>query len=529
MKLLLLLHTVRYLKFKQIAYQLLYRIYTVRYKHFQLNNVAEIPKTKLYGFIEKKECFDVAKRTFSFINITAPFASWNETTYGTLWTYNLNYMDWLCQKNMDFNIGSVWIDKFIADLLENKYGLDSYPIALRSINWIKFIIKNEQQLTWEQRKRWNDSLYSQIKMLSKKLEYHLLGNHLLEDLFALYFSSIYFHDEDMFQCSSSLLSKELDEEILNDGGHFEQSPMYHCILLDRLLDCYNISSKNIYFNGQEKMNVFLLHKAQKMLGFLQVIKYSDDTIPLLNDSSYDIAPTPQELFDYADRLSINHFCNVDLSDSGYRKYSIGSMEAIVDVGDIKAHYQPGHTHADTFNFELRINGRPYIVDTGISTYNKTKRRQYERSTSAHNTVIIMNKDSSEVWGGFRVGKRAKVWVLEETHMSIKAFHNGFSKFGKHYRTFEMRDNEFFIHDHISSNYLAKSILHLAPSEQIICIENKCITTTNGQIFVEGAKKINVLDERISIRYNQFKHIKKIEILFNNNLTIGIHSIYKINN
>lgn len=33
-------------------------------------------------------------------------------------------------------------------------------------------------------------------------------------------------------------------------------------------------------------------------------------------------------------------------------------------------YIPGHAHADTFNYELRIDGVPFIVDTGISTYNK---------------------------------------------------------------------------------------------------------------------------------------------------------------
>ncbi len=38
----------------------------------------------------------------------------------------------------------------------------------------------------------------------------------------------------------------------------------------------------------------------------------------------------------------------------------------------------------------------------FSTYNKTARRQYERSTSAHNTVTVGNKDSSEV-GRFPYG------------------------------------------------------------------------------------------------------------------------------
>ena len=53
----------------------------------------------------------------------------------------------------------------------------------------------------------------------------------------------------MYDKASCLLYKELDEQILPDGSHYEQSPMYHCILLDRLLDCYNASINR----GHEKM------------------------------------------------------------------------------------------------------------------------------------------------------------------------------------------------------------------------------------------------------------------------------------
>ena len=35
----------------------------------------------------------------------------------------------------------------------------------------------------------------------------------------------------MYDKASCLLYKELDEQILPDGSHYEQSPMYHCILL----------------------------------------------------------------------------------------------------------------------------------------------------------------------------------------------------------------------------------------------------------------------------------------------------------
>ncbi len=146
-------------------------------------------------------------------------------------------MDWLCQEEASRETGEKWIDKFIADLPSNRVGLAPYPIALRGINWVKFISIHYDAIPDSKRQRWNDSLYAQYRLLSRRLEYHLEGNHLLENAYSLFIASIYFADRRLYKKSSKLLIKELDEQILPDGAHFEQSPMYHCILLDRLLDC----------------------------------------------------------------------------------------------------------------------------------------------------------------------------------------------------------------------------------------------------------------------------------------------------
>jgi uncharacterized heparinase superfamily protein len=38
-----------------------------------------------------------------------------------------------------------------------------------------------------------------------------------------------------------IINDELNEQVLNDGGNFERSPMYHSIFLEDLLDLINIS------------------------------------------------------------------------------------------------------------------------------------------------------------------------------------------------------------------------------------------------------------------------------------------------
>ena len=406
-----LFRTIRYLRFPQVFYQVKYRLIKPAYKVYVAPK-GNIPQLKT-GPIEKARCLEGGK--FTFLNLEHQFAGWNFTDNGMLWAYNQNYFDWINQEGIAPQECCYWIDKFIEKLPTNRIGLDPYPIALRSINWVKFFCRYPDYAT----KQRLDSLYSQLRLLEKKLEYHLLGNHLLEDAYALYIGAVFFNDERLLKKAEKLLLSQLKEQILPDGAHYEQSPMYHCILLDRLLDCINIRKTDA-----------LVKYATQMLGHLESMVWEEGDIPMLNDSAYEIAPTAPAIFDYAKRLDIK-WSPIPMKECGYRKLQSEHLEAIVDVGNITAAYQPGHTHADTFNYELRVDGTSFVVDTGISTYNKTERRQLERSTIAHNTVSVNGGNSSEVWGGFRVGRRATVSdvrsLTDDGRGSVEACHNGFGK------------------------------------------------------------------------------------------------------
>ena len=488
----LLLRTVVHLRPKQVVYQVKNRLVKPVYK------ALEAPTVKVSGFktepIPKYKSLE--NETFTFLNLSHEFAGWDFNEFGNLWTYNQNYFDWLNQEGMASEEGCKWIDLFNSQLstLGSQLSLDPYPIALRSINWVKFFCRYPECATRERL----DSLYSQLRLLEKKLEYHLLGNHLLEDAYALYIGAAYFSDEWLQKKAKKMLLGQLGEQILPDGAHYEQSPMYHCILLDRLLDCINIGER-MAVNGAE-----LRKYAERMLGHLESIVWDDGSIPLLNDAAYGIAPTSEQLFDYAKRLDIK-WKPIAMKECGYRKMKKERMEAVVDVGNITATYQPGHTHADTFNYELRIDGKPFIVDTGISTYNKNDRRQLERSTIAHNCVSPNGQNSSEVWGGFRVGRRAVVEIEGQSSDEVTASHDGFGKPCK--RRFAMTDEGFVVEDWYDGE--AVSYVHLAEG------------VDPERIHVDEALDIKVKPWKYSTEYNRFHDGKVMEICFNGHLKYSI--------
>ena len=477
----LLLRTIRYLKPNQIWYQILYRLKEPKYLNLEAS-VADIPHL-IAETVVKCTCFE--GQTFTFLNQSHEFSGWNCTGNGMLWAYNQNYFDWINQERISPDDCCRWIDKFIVELPDNHVGLDPYPTALRTINWIKFFSRCPECATKERL----NSLYSQIRHLERRLEYHLLGNHLLEDAYALFIGACYFNDGRLKRKAKRLLMSQLEEQILPDGAHYEQSPMYHCILLDRLLDYVNIADS--------ESRVELKKYAVRMLGHLESIVWNDKTIPLLNDAALNIAPTPEELFEYAKRLKLE-WTGIPMVESGFRKMRNGRIEAVVDVGNIMATYQPGHSHADALTYELRIDGGPVVVDTGISTYDKTPRRQYERSTSAHNCVVVEGQDSDEVWGGFRVGNRCKVSIIKERANLVEASHDGFGMECR--RTFEVKDGMFIVEDRYEGD--AVSYIHLAHGVGL------------DRVTVDGASSIEILDTKYSVEYKRFVDNKTIAIHFN---------------
>jgi uncharacterized heparinase superfamily protein len=58
------------------------------------------------------------------------------------------------------------------------------------------------------------------------------------------------------------------------------------------------------------------------------------------------------------------------------------------------------------SYELSLDGKRFIVDTGVYEYAIGEKRHYCRSTRAHNTVMVDTCDQSQIWASFRVAQRA---------------------------------------------------------------------------------------------------------------------------
>lgn len=133
--------------------------------------------------------------------------------------------------------------------------------------------------------------------------------------------------------------------------------------------------------------------------------------------------------------------------------------ALLDVARVGPDYLPGHAHADSLSFELSVFGRRLLVNGGTSCYGMSAERLRQRGTAAHNTVVVDGLDSSEVWGGFRVARRAHPHGLQVRADGqgavVRCSHDGYRwlpGLPRHTRQWALHATELVVDDELAGDY-----------------------------------------------------------------------------
>ncbi len=375
---------------------------------------------------------------FRFLSVERDLVApddWNRSDWPRLWRYNLHYFDDLVAQGAAARASwhRALIERWIAENPPGHgTGWEPYPTSLRIVNWVKWALSGNVLALGAL-----DSLAIQTRWLRSRLEHHLLGNHLWANAKALVFAGAFFDGDEAARWrveGLALLRRELSEQILPDGGHFERSPMYHATLLEDLLDLVQLGARWPGLVGETELTGWRA-TAQRMLHWLRVMTHPDGEIAFFNDAAFGIAPDLAALQAYARDLGLP-VDDAPLADleplpqSGYVRLQSGPAVLIADVAPIGPDYLPGHAHADTLSFELSLHGRRALVNSGTSNYVADAERLRQRGTAAHNTVIVDDENSSEVWSSFRVARRARPldvqWLREpDGVLRLQAAHDGY--------------------------------------------------------------------------------------------------------
>lgn len=431
---------------------------------------------------------------------------WNASRLPRLWLYHLHYFDDLNAEDASDRIH--WhrnlMDRWIAENPPARgVGWEPYPLSLRIVNWIKWALAGngiDDAL--------RHSLAVQVRILSRTVEWHLLGNHLFANAKALVFAGCFFDGNeanDWLRCGMEILAREIPEQILADGGHFERSTMYHALVLEDMLDLVNVTTAfaDAVSPPWRAVVADWLGRIGPMRAWLAAMCHPDGEIGLFNDAAIGIAPGPSEIERYAADLGLGPTEPISLGvrhlkQSGYLRVAQDEMVALIDVAPVGPDYLPGHAHADTLTFELSVFGQRVFVNSGTSCYGLGAERTRQRGTAAHNTVVVDGRDSSEVWAGFRVARRARpqgLQVLCENGVKVVCSHNGYRRLpGRpvHTRQWLFDGTSLVVEDRVSGRFgRAEARFHLHPR---ITPEARADHLT-GRLFLDNSRRLTWQVER----------------------------------
>ena len=450
----------------------------------------------------------VAPDVFRMLNVERRCAlaqDWRRGDVTRLWLYQLHYFDDLNAR--DAPRRRAWhkdiLDRWVAENPPGDGpGWEPYPVSRRIVNWVKWALGGNVLPA-----NCRESLATQARWLMRRLEYHLLGNHLFANGKALIYVGSYFDGreaESWYRRGLEIIEGELREQVLPDGGHFERSPMYHASALEDLLDLINIRHA-----FGHPVPAHWIEAQQRMWRWAQIMCHPDGGISFFNDAAFGMAPQLAELERYADRLNLAA-PRLDrrpleiLEASGYCAMSRGPAYVICDCAPLGPDYLLGHGHADTLSFEMSLGGQRLFVNSGTSRYGVDGERHRQRGTAAHNTLTVDEQNSSEVWSGFRVARRARVQILAASssagHIAIEGRHDGYARLpgrNLHTRCWVLDDRSLRVEDKVSGNFgIADAYFHLHPEVTARLETDHCLALSwpgaeSTHMTFEGARRIDI--------------------------------------
>uniref|UniRef100_A6VTG4 Heparinase II/III family protein n=1 Tax=Marinomonas sp. (strain MWYL1) TaxID=400668 RepID=A6VTG4_MARMS len=531
-------HTLKYLRFEQFYFRLFYKMKKPKVDNLLINSnnnwFWSAPALNNQSFYDDEKV--------SFLNqdgLIKNSFDWNSPHYSKLWLYNLHYFDDLNSESYaEREINHCrFIDRWIAENPPCQgNGWEPYPISLRLVNWVKWFSRKDNVDS-----KYLNSIAMQADALTQQVEYHILGNHLFANAKALVFVGAYLQGKDakrFLDLGLKILDREIPEQFLDDGAHFELSPMYHEILLWDLLELINLADISQDPSLLER-NAEWRKVAEKALTWLQSMLHSDGEISFFNDAAIGIAAKPQQIFDYAKQLGLTCYADESLlisnKSSGYSRVNTGAYRLFFDHANVGPDYLPGHAHADSLSFEMSVGAQRVFVNSGTSLYGVSPERLRQRQTAAHNTVVVNGQSSSEVWSGFRVARRAYATLLKseatEGVMTLSASHDGYMRLSPkivHKRTITSHSEYFTFLDELSQPTDASFHLHIHPDVLVVNVEEKklmlqlpCLTLVQFEcecpLILEESTwhpefGVSVPNKKIIVPFNTGRLSTKITIL-----------------
>ena len=323
--------------------------------------------------------------TESPFEIDPPSEGWARELYGFGWLRHLR----AAGSELSREQAKVLVNDFIA-LKRSLPGLAWQPeiMGRRVISWLSnsvLVLDTGEPQAYETFLR---ALSSQLRYLSASYRDAPDGVPRLVSLMALVYAGLCIAEQQaVVERYTRPLCKELERQILPDGGHISRNPE---ALVELLLDLLPL--KQCFVARDRPPPKELTDAIERIMPMLRFFRTSDGTLTRFNGAG----PTPTDAlatalaYDDVKGAPVRYAAN-----SAYARLECGSTLFICDIGPTPAASLSMTAHAGFLSFEMSSGNAPMIVNCGTPSVDHDEWRPFSRSTPAHSTLTFEDVSSGE--------------------------------------------------------------------------------------------------------------------------------------
>jgi uncharacterized heparinase superfamily protein len=316
--------------------------------------------------------------------IAPPSEAWARELYGFGWLRHLR----AANSELSREQAKVLVQDFIA-LKSAHHALAWKPeiVGRRVISWLSnsvLVLDSGEPEGYEAFLR---ALTSQLRYLSASYRDAPDGVPRLVALMALIYAGLCIAEQQaVVDRYSRPFSRELNRQILADGGHISRNPD---ALVELLLDLLPL--RQCFVARDRPPPKELTDAIDRIMPMLRFFRTADGTMARFNGAG----PTATDAlatvlaYDDVEGTPVRAAAN-----SGYVRLTCGSTMLICDIGPVPAPSLSSSAHAGFLSFEMSSTNCPMIVNCGSPSLDHEEWRPFSRSTAAHSTLTFEDLSSS---------------------------------------------------------------------------------------------------------------------------------------
>lgn len=218
-----------------------------------------------------------------------------------------------------------------------------------------------------------------------------------------------------------LLKRQLEEEVLSDGGHISRSPQRQAEFVRALIDI-----RAAFHAAQLEIPHEVSLALARMIPALKMFRYGDGKLGVFNGGGEGAALTIDAILTMAETRGR---VLKRLPQTGYERLTAGRSLLLVDTGGPPPRGYDDEAHAGLLAFEFSVGRERLIVNCGAGPAGEAEWRRAMGATAAHSTVTLDDTNACELLPEGGIGNRPREIVSQRYEQDetqfIEMSHDGY--------------------------------------------------------------------------------------------------------